>query len=210
MALQDTDQKCHVQKALLSTASDCFIKALQLSFREGQEGVLHLPGCKQDTFELFLYWICHHKLPDLVAARGAISEGRESRKLNYKQQERMVLLWVFGDACIIPRLQNAAMQSLLKLLHGAAVSVQAVCLAWEFAPADSILKEVMTKDISVDIFYNRRTEEEMISLGSLPGFLQRLTDDYVMLAIDDEDQPIKTSGNQEDYSEYMVPESGVF
>ncbi|KAK5166591.1 uncharacterized protein LTR77_008134 [Saxophila tyrrhenica] len=100
-----------VQKAILCAASPYFLKALDGGFSESSKLSLTLPGCDTGTFEVFLYWLCHRKVPEEVSnppAEDVIPDAKVSQ---------LFRLWTFDDAYLMPRLQNEAMHCFFRTLE---------------------------------------------------------------------------------------------
>lgn len=196
-----------MQKAVLCGASEYFSKALQPSFREGQENVLHLPGCNKDVFELFLYWLCHRTLPNLYEIVEEVDLCSSEQKQFYnKQTERLIVLWAFSDASLMPKLQNETMRRLQKLLSHNTVGVEAVWLAFELTATGSVLRDVVVKETSLDIADNAYNKEELSMLGAIQGFLHGFVKDFVNLPNEERDTMQRPSKSEEALTEYMVPE----
>jgi hypothetical protein len=107
---------------------------------------LKLPGCDTDTFELFLYWLHNKGLPsefDKVPPGLRSTELLERRKL-------MVQLWGFGNAYLMPKIQNVAMNTYLNLLSEHRVSLEEVSLVAELAPQGSPLWVVTMDELAHD------------------------------------------------------------
>lgn len=94
-----------VQRAALVNASTWFEKALNPSFKEGNESLLRFPGTATDVVEHFLQWLFQGRLPT------------EWTELVYRQYEHehsdlLVGLWLFGDRHFLLKLQDDAMRQL--------------------------------------------------------------------------------------------------
>lgn len=104
IALGDDNNSVYsVQKAVLCTASSYFTKAFDGSFSESKERTLKLPGCNSTTFELFLYRLCHQKLPEKM-----YDDDFETCE-PCGVQPALVQLWYFADAYLMPKLQNESL-----------------------------------------------------------------------------------------------------
>jgi len=73
--LEGARQTFSVQKALLCSASDYFVKALDGKFKEAVDNTLHLPGCDEATFQLFLAWLCGREFPTYIELRNTTLKG---------------------------------------------------------------------------------------------------------------------------------------
>lgn len=90
--------------------------ALQGGFREASTATLTLPGCDIDTFELFLHYLVNRDLPDselVVGHAVAESDGQLAAIVAY--QAKLVRLWIFADAIMMPRLQNCAAHDIVRM-----------------------------------------------------------------------------------------------
>lgn len=188
-----------VQKALLCSVSDYFVKALDGPFQESSQSTLRLPGCDADTFRLFLYWLCHRRFPEYRA----LEERSDAYILQV--QELLVRLWCFAEALLLPNLQNETMRYLLKVLDSSRVRVQAIRLMTELAAEDSVLHSTVMREVACDYKQDTYTIEEANELGALPGVMYELTtrllkrDEY-------KNEPLSYRAADDDQGRYMVPE----
>jgi hypothetical protein len=163
-----------VHRVQLLEASDYFARALNGRFRESRDQALTLPGCSVETCQLFLYWLAKSALPDFkVACVAAREEDEQSaQQASNEAQLGLVRLWYFGEAYLMPALQNAAMRALLKILeiswpYACAVrevfltSVKGSHLRWVFA--GEITRRLNEK--------NTYEESDLDEFASIPGFL---------------------------------------
>ena len=181
--LEDVEETFLVQKAVLTSASSYFIAALEGEFKESTESTLKLPGCTKETFELFLFWICHRELPGLWEW---LDKGDSAAK-TYQQtagraQTAFVRLWCFADAYLMPKLQNAAMILLLECLENSRTNAGAAKLALELTSSGSPVRDAVMDELVSDYTRgpkgerdDRYSEEEMDTLGATPGFMSELT-----------------------------------
>ncbi|CAD0087664.1 unnamed protein product [Aureobasidium vineae] len=88
-----------IHKDLLTFDSDYFCGAFDGSFKEAAEGKLSLPDEQVNVFDIFNQFIYTRSL--------------EEHNLN---SHTLIELWLFGDKFLIPCLQNAAMDALVKWL----------------------------------------------------------------------------------------------
>jgi hypothetical protein len=78
-------------------------------------------GCSKETLELFLYWLDHSKHhEDLEYQRRDDYVGCtiEKRRKDQEIQLKMAILWDFGEAYDIPRLQNDTMRLIHRRMTG--------------------------------------------------------------------------------------------
>ena len=181
IALESTTQTFSVQKALLCNASRYFTTALSGAFKESDAQTLKLPGCDEHTFRLFLYWLCNHKFPDPYKDAVTLTHGSEEKKAYITtQQLLLVKLWVFGDAYLLPRLQNDTMRRLLQLLQDTYIRAEAVQLAFTAAPFASKIREVAIAELvhsygKHDQYGGLRYDDDDISLlAATPGLMQSM------------------------------------
>ena len=87
-----------------------------------------------------------------------------------------IRLWCFADACLMPHLQNQAMQAFLNLLEYTRVDATAIRLGFELTSEDSVLRLAMMEEAVYDYGSKREVErglkvEAMDILGTIPGLM---------------------------------------
>ncbi|KAK5110163.1 hypothetical protein LTR85_001545 [Meristemomyces frigidus] len=175
ITLEGSHNTFKVQKALLCSTSEYFKKALNGRFKESGDRTLKLLGCEEETFQLVLYWLVHRTLPDAAEETDTASLDYEKRyQLSSNRQVLLIKVWSFGDACLITKLQNEAMRSLLNPLRLYSVSPVALREAFATTSVSSVLREVLMTEIVPDLYDVDYDEEEMAALGAIPGFLGAL------------------------------------
>ncbi|KAK5166590.1 uncharacterized protein LTR77_008133 [Saxophila tyrrhenica] len=201
-----------VQKAILYNASQYFVKALEGSFIESTEQVLKLPGCDSATFDVFFFWLCKGNLPTTLQVIGGlgyqdrdVSTMRARRSEDCEKQKLIVRTWCFGDACLLPVLQDVAMRALCASSKACPITDEVLCLAVQTMPRDSALWRLCFDKFAV-FFYHARdlmSEEWKDEIGQIPGALKELTERL----IPDDGIPISSRlvslGNGED-KDYFV------
>jgi hypothetical protein len=103
ITLDASDKTYTVRKVTLCASSPYFEIALNGAFSESFTKSLRLPGCDNDTFTHFLYWLFHRHLSHALECemdnrfpfplRGDHGAGDSTWN-----QCRLVRLWCFGDA----------------------------------------------------------------------------------------------------------------
>ena len=81
---------------------------------------------------MFIYWLYHGELP-------------ESDEENSDIQEPLVRLWIFAERYLMPKLQNAAMESLCVNLVSIKPCTGAMRAAFEVTSGTSVLRKVMVR-----------------------------------------------------------------
>ena len=153
-----------IQRALLCNASAYFTKALEAGFKETDERILTLPGCDLQSVQLFIYWLCKHDIPDLIAeANTTIPKSPERRDFITSCQEALVRLWCFADCFLIPRLQNVAMKQVLYLLRTYYIRAEVLDLAFRLTSENAPLRTVVTRNF----LYNKPSSSQTNAYGGL-------------------------------------------
>ena len=143
---------------------------------------MKLPGCEKDAFELFLYWLCYRKLPNLAdyidhKDDDAVIDSRASQV-----QVALVQLWCFADAILTPDLQNIVMKSLLQFFAVTRITTEGLRVATSLTSKDSLLRKAMLDEFLSDYVAEKRfpsssnlyTEEEKDSFARIPGLMSEL------------------------------------
>ncbi|KAK4539369.1 hypothetical protein LTR36_010999 [Oleoguttula mirabilis] len=209
ITLENSPTSFQVQKALLCNTSDYFKRALDGGFKEGSDRTLRLPGCDQETFEVVLYWITSKTLPDFAAELDNEDTTFDARhEMSSVRQTLLVRTWAFGDAYLMPKLQNMAMRSLLAVFKHNRAHPEALREAFATTGAESTIRKACIMEAASDIYEEAYTNEEKDRLGATPGFLSALLD--VTGNCFDEDKVVKMqkyADTRNQYAEsYFVPE----
>ncbi|KAK4501713.1 hypothetical protein PRZ48_007522 [Zasmidium cellare] len=180
VALEGCAETFSVSRALLLSASEYFRKALSNGFAETSEQTLRLPGCDEETFRFFLYYMTTNTLPDFGAEFQAFYKSEhtveETAAMRVQFQVALVRIWCFGDIYLMPKLQNAAVDRLLDLLKQVCIAPDAVRLAFSIN-VDGPLCKLFAQEAAFD--YNGTTgfkKASMDRLGAIPGFICQFTD----------------------------------
>lgn len=140
IVLEEDGSRFTVQSALLCSASDYFVKALEGPFKEANERTLSLPGCDAKIFSIFLYWMCNRELPNL---NGPSEKDDRFFDSMFRWQKLLIRLWVFGDAYLIPALCQDSIDYILRILHqDAGTTFDLVQFAYETTPEGSMIRKV--------------------------------------------------------------------
>ena len=164
----DLSDRYEVPKALLCSASDYFVKALSNS-KESDERLLRLPGCGPDTLELFLYWLYHKQLPD------SMGTGESTTTVNaiHELQLQLARAWCFGNAYLLPKLQNQAMLRLIEIMHRYRLSLGTIRYVFVNSPDEGHLRTVAAREAVVRHDCGGYTSDELDELGRIAGFFER-------------------------------------
>ena len=196
--LENTEKVYYLQPAVLRLASPYFEKAVTNGFKESEDKTLRLPGCDVDTFEGFLYWLCHKDIPD---------DTGENVKDSDSYHQFLIRVWAFGDVYLMPLLQNEAMNHLLGAFDSNWPSPRAVKLAFELSSPGSIVREVLVEELA-DMYKrsgndpDEEVEPEMNKLGATAGFTLAFTNALMNALRDPGWQP----PSDRDPWRYMIPE----
>ena len=194
-----------IQKALLCSASQYFVKALQGSFKESDEHALRLPGCDADTFRLFLYWLCHGRLPEDMKDKGPPGDHEERDMFCRRRQELFIRLWCFADAYLLPKIQNEAMRAFLDHLRSSRVRIESVRLAFELASEHSPLHSAVMNELIYDCGRLAYNVEDMDYLGTIAGLMYKVVA-KLRASLDGTEESEWKGTSKNDIGEYMVPE----
>lgn len=209
-----------VQKALLSNASDYFDRAVNGRFMESSTKTLKLKEWSTESFQLFLHWVCRHSLPDFFSDIDELPDDSPEQiasgdAVRDAAQIQLIQLWVKADMCLMPALQNAAMNELLKVLSISTAAVSAIRLAFEKTSSDSPLRALFLNEFAYchlvldrDSFGTPlNSPEDMEEIATIPGFFAELMKCIKEnQAYQAEKLWLKSSGGQIDseMSDYMV------
>ena len=127
-----------VSKAILCENSKYFVKVLDGKFKEAGERILRFPGWSAEVVELFIYWAYKSALPTITDLLARV----DSKSMATRDAEiTMIRLWMFGDARLVPKLQNDAMKLLVDLSGSMNTSADVIQLGYTEAPKDSALQK---------------------------------------------------------------------
>lgn len=88
-----------------------------------------------------------HELPDIVDQQASYTFGSIVLKaFNTEEQIKLVRLWCFGERFFIPKLQNAAMESLLHLLRNSYIRAETIMLSIQLTPDSSLLRKAVVRE----------------------------------------------------------------
>lgn len=175
--VDDAEETYFVPKHILLKSSEYFEGALQGQFIETKQQKLRLPGCDTTTLHLFLNWLCNRTLSTLCDELYELTDGdveddsQEVRQAASKLQVILVKLWVFGEAYLMPKLQNETMECFLDLLQNGFISTDAVHVAFELTASD-MFRRMIAKEVAQ---WQRRgcySDEEIDGLGTIDGFFK--------------------------------------
>ncbi|THW11129.1 hypothetical protein D6D23_10523 [Aureobasidium pullulans] len=108
LSVGPSKQEFTVHRELLCFYSDFFRAAFNGSFKEATEGRIELPDTQVDVFEIFQVWLYSRSLLNTED----LQDQPDSQK--YPDFEILAGLWVFGDKCQIPLLQNCAADAIIQ------------------------------------------------------------------------------------------------
>lgn len=193
IALDDSINSYFVQKAVLCSASDYFVKALQENtFSEGQTRTLRLPGCDEGTLVLFLYWLTYRELP-----AGHLQKHGEDASC--RCHGAMIKLWAFADACLLPQLQNSAIYALWELCSTETMATADASLAYKLTGEDSLLSQMMAEFMHYYISTRIWNDSETFTMvGGIPGFFESFIDE------------LRVSGCEKQLDDFSPPERSYF
>lgn len=121
---------------ILCSSSDYVVKALkQDAFSERSTRTLRPPGCDEETFACSLHWLTFRRLPSNRSHGGEHGIPRNCEHCH----SAMIKLWTFGDAYLLPKMQNLAMFRLIELCHDIHMSAADAKLAYGSTAKDSWL-----------------------------------------------------------------------
>lgn len=163
-------------------------------------------------FKLFLYWLCKRELPDWRLSLAKEAREPDEYYVN-RYQHALVRTWAFGEAYLLPKLQNKAMARLLAALGAFKPDVDTVKEVYENTAATSVLRQVITKEVVCRYRRYRRaefTDPELMELGRIDGFFLGFMDqlhECVVIWDDSHDVVHRAyQGPEAAHEEYMVDE----
>ncbi|KAL1591647.1 hypothetical protein SLS60_011645 [Paraconiothyrium brasiliense] len=118
-----------VHEALLTHYSEFFRAALQGGFQEAKTKTVTLKDDSSSTFELFVHWLYHERLPNarkddaqvvqLFSIQGdkPVEPSKAEAKEHLCKSKRLVHLYVFGNTYQAAQFKTATLRSLFKHLH---------------------------------------------------------------------------------------------
>ncbi|KAG9190465.1 hypothetical protein G6011_08553 [Alternaria panax] len=112
-------QSFTVHLDLLIYYSPFFRAALTGSFKEAGEKLVTLSDADTDTFELFVHWLYHQRLPTEVDSPElfALYRGRENEDtVPALQMEMLIKLYVFCDKHNVPQLYRQCLDTMFQVL----------------------------------------------------------------------------------------------
>ena len=167
----------------MCATSENYVKALHGSFKEAENRMLRLPGCNQETFEHFLYWACNNNLPNFEAEVDAEIDAatNDEEKVTAAvtargYQLRLAKLWTFGNAYVLPKLQNVATRALGSIFPFSKTAPEAIRHAFAKSAEDSVLRKAFARETASDCLCKRFLAEEMEIIGAIPGVFAAIMD----------------------------------
>jgi len=167
----------------LCATSENYVKALHGSFKEAENRMLRLPGCNQETFEHFLYWACNNNLPNFEAEVDAEIDAATNDEEEVtaavtarRYQLRLAKLWTFGDAYVLPKLQNVAMRALGSIFPFSKTAPEAIRHAFAESAEGSVLREALARETASDYLCKRFLAEEVEMIGAVPSVFAAIMD----------------------------------
>lgn len=210
-----------VQKALLSIASDYFDRAVNGRFMESSTKTLKLKEWTTESFQLFLHWICRRSLPDFFSELDKLPSDTPEQDTSGDAVRdaatiQLIQLWVNADMCLMPALQNAAMEELLKVLSISTAAISTIRLVYEKTSSDSPMRALFLNEFAychLVLGHNSfggpyYSPEDLEEIASIPGlFAEFMTCLKGNQAYQAEKLWLKSSGGQIDSetSDYMIP-----
>lgn len=162
---EDYPKGITVSEAILCQTSTYFVKALAGEFGEAYTGTLRFPGWKVDVIKIFLFGAYKQVLPDFT-------DGLEQDE--YETKKTLIRLWLFGDAHLIPRLQNAAMTTLVNDTDANYTHFEVIRFGFEEAPPNSALRRFVVDEATYGYFGTNSnsclSEREVTLLLNIPSF----------------------------------------
>jgi hypothetical protein len=174
---------CHepyrVSKALLCHTTSYFTKALSNGFAETESRRLRVPGCDAQTFELFMHYVADRELPPDMDCQNLEEDLDDADYVRCVRDVRaqLIKLWVFGDYCGVPSMQNAAMFALIEGMKVALFESRTIKLAFDSSAEDSVLRRVFVDEFARDTEYTcehaklKYTKDFFDEVGEIKGFL---------------------------------------
>lgn len=150
-----------LHKGLLCFYSDFFRAAFEGSFKEANEGKIELLDARIDVFETFQVWLYSQSLRNVEDSEDS------SMPSGFPSFEILARLWVFGDKCQIPLLQNSAIDALMD--RGKETNefhTKVVQVAYSDTLQDSPLRRFAIESCVFEMFH-RHGEQSIFRDGNL-------------------------------------------
>lgn len=205
---EGTTEKILVSKVLPCQTSNYFVKALDGEFKEAGEQTLRFPGWTSDVIGLFIYWSYKWTLPEF---KEEIQKSDSKRATSGRVMMSLVKLWQFGEAHLIPRMQNCAMRVLLDLTQYVHTEAEVLKVAYEGAPTDSALFRFAIREARFEYLDHGEglSEEGFESLAQVQGFLSDIMRPLRWQLQEDEEEEIPRKwppAYEHNDSDYIVNE----
>lgn len=177
-----SEQAFYLQKHLLYNSSDYLARKID---DQANEGSITLPECDEDTFELFLFWLCNRRIPGALEELDCKADPDLYATAATEAQITLVKLWRFAELVSMPHLQDDAMRGLLACLKRSRVKAKALKVTLELTAPQSAVQRAMMDELIADIGHmftdhpfpsesNSFTEDEMDTMGAITGLFGRL------------------------------------
>jgi hypothetical protein len=118
-----------------------------------------------------MYWLCQGSIVSFDELDDS-AENEAIHKASADYQQFLAGLWLFGDAYMLPKLQNDAMKMFLEHTQGRMVGPAAVKYVFANTAPDCVLRVAFLEEAIYDSLVLRNyKEEEKNEVGAIPGFL---------------------------------------
>ena len=87
-----------------------------------------------------------------------------------------IRLWCFAEQCLMPKLQNKAMHSVITCLKIYRIGVESIRVLRELECGGSRVHEAVMIELANDCAEGEYADSEMDELGAIPGTLKEVTE----------------------------------
>lgn len=158
MSQEDGTEKTYkVQRALLTSASDHFKKALCGGFSESKTNTLRFPDTDAGIIQYFFYFLLHQCVP----LGGPVLKLRDADFV-HSTIETAIRVWTFADQYLMTQLKNQAMSQLYTLIQHSGIwpKVETLSLAFANCTRGSTLYRFVTAVVLQGIWVSRDLRDQ--------------------------------------------------
>jgi hypothetical protein len=171
-------QEFNIPKVSAIRYSGYFREALRPeNFKEGEPGVVTVPDTDPQTFQRFIHWLFHKRLPP---STGSVCMSCDDHDLSCSL--KVTTLYVLADLLLAPELKLLVLEfAYNEFFYFETPETETISFAFEHLPRISPYLELLV-DSFCDNWYVKEVDEESPYFSDLPeGFVQRFMLNYADL-----------------------------
>ena len=165
-----------VQKALLCSASEYFVKALNGNFSEASDRRLRLPGASEDGVQTLIYWLAKRTLPDFLAEIRSAPRVEARHAAVIESHRILAEAWMLADQVMMSDMRSDVMKKILAIMEHHGTPFEAVSHAWKIG-AGLNLGDAYVVEARYEYFHGIITDNDLLQLTRLDGFLKEFMSD---------------------------------